>query len=180
MTAVLFDSLECLKNWGFEQVFILNFHGDFRHNAAILEAARKGYEELRLGVRFLVQEMFLRQAGITDAPYVLVHRGGYSGHANKELLPEYVDIHAGSLETSLMYKDFPDLVNAQLARSLPSSLTTLENLKIWAQGGDKAKEITPDGYCGHPSEFSLEEAAAYNERLTAVIPKIIHDFLQQQ
>ena len=180
MTAVLCDSLECLNKWGFDKIFILNFHGDFKHNSAILEAARIAYEELDIGAYFLASETFLQRAGLTEQkPYVLVHTGSYSGHKNKELPPEYLDIHAGSLETSLMFKDFPDLVNTELAKSLPSSMTTMQGLKIWSQGGDKAKEITPQGYLGHPAEFSLEEAALYNEQLIATVPQIIKDFLDR-
>jgi creatinine amidohydrolase len=89
-----------------------------------------------------------------------------------------LDIHAGGSETSLMVKNFSELVNIDLARSLKSSLTTLDGLKIWQQGGEKAKEVTPLGYCGNPSEIDLEKANAFEKRMIKEIPQMIFDFLK--
>jgi creatinine amidohydrolase len=89
-----------------------------------------------------------------------------------------LDLHAGGLETSLMVNDFPELVDVDLARSLKSSLTTFEGLKIWQHGGEKAKEITPLGYCGNPSAIDLEAAKAFEEEMIEDVSKIICDFLR--
>jgi creatinine amidohydrolase len=40
MVSVLCDLLGCLKNWGFEHIFLLNIHGDFEHNLAMIEATK--------------------------------------------------------------------------------------------------------------------------------------------
>lgn len=72
-----------------------------------------------------------------------------------------------------MAKNFPELVDIDLAKNLESSKATLEGLNIWRKGGIKAKEITPLGYCGNPSEIDIEKAEE-KERWTAkVITKII-------
>ena len=77
-----------------------------------------------------------------------------------------------------MVKDFTELVDIDLARSLKSSLTTLDGLKIWRQGGEKAREVTPLGYCGNPSQIDLEKAKAFEKIMIKDIPQMIFDFLK--
>ncbi len=173
MVSVLCDLLECLKSWGFENIFFFNFHGDFKHNLTIIETAKKAHEKLGIGAYFIVSDIFVRRAGLSgDEPYIIVQT------TKPETPSEYFDLHAGGSETSLMLNQFPELVNLDLARSLKSSFTTLDGLRIWRQGGEKAKEITPLGYCGNPSEIDLEGAKAFEERMIEGVSKIIFDFLK--
>ena len=173
MVLVLCDLLECLKSWGFENIFLFNVHGDFKHTLSIINAAKKAYEEHGTGVYFIISDFFIKRAGLSGGePYIIVQP------TKPEPPPEYLDIHAGGFETSLMIKDFPELVNIDLARSLKSSFTTLDGLKIWQQGGEIAKEVTPLGYCGNPSEINLEKADAFEKRMIKDIPRMIFDFLK--
>jgi creatinine amidohydrolase len=175
MVLVLCDLLECLRSWGFENIFLLNVHGDFRHTLSIINAAKKAYEEYGTGIYFIVSDFFIKRAGLSgEEPYIIVQP------TKPEPPPEYLDIHAGGFETSLMIKDFPELVNIDLARHLKSSLTTLDGLKIWQQGGEKAKEVTPLGYCGNPSQIDLEKAGAFEKRTFKEIPRMIVDVLNRK
>lgn len=180
MTAVMCDLLECLKTWGFDKIFLFNFHGDSKHNATILESARKAYEELGVGVHFIVPEFFLKRAGISgEKPYLLVQKDKPIPQGKNEKPPEFLDIHAGGFETSLMIKDFPDLVDIELAKTLQSSRTTGEGIRTWVQGGKKAREVTPLGYCGDPSQISMEAAIAFENEMAGDLPKVISDFLKR-
>ena len=173
MISVLCDTLECLKSWGFEKIFLFSFHGDFKHNQAIINAAKKAYEELGIGAYFIGPDMFIRGARLSGKePYVLVQP------TQPGTPSEYLDLHSGGSETSLMVKDFPDLVNIDLARRLESSRTTFEGLKIWQQGGEKAREITPLGYLGNPSGIDLGAAEAFEKEMVEGVSKIIYDFLK--
>ncbi len=173
MVSVLCDLLECLKSWGFENIFLFSFHGDFKHNLSIINAAKKAYEELGIGAYFIVPGFFIKRAGLSEKePYIIV-QPTQPGKPS-----EYVDLHAGGSETSLMVNGFPELVDVDLARSLKSSLTTFQDLKIWQHGGEKAREITPLGYCGNPSEIDLEAAKAFEEGMIEGVSKIIYDFLK--
>ena len=77
-----------------------------------------------------------------------------------------------------MVNDFPELVNVDLAHSLESSHTTFQDLKIWQQGGEKAREITPLGYCGNPSEIDLEAAKAFGKDMVKSVSEIMCDMLK--
>lgn len=115
-----------------------------------------------------------------EKPYLIVQPNKPKPLDINEQTPKYIDIHAGGFETSLMIKDFPELVDTDLARNLKSSCTTIEELKIWAKGGEKAREITPLGYCGNPSEIDIEATKTIEIQMTDDIPKIISDFIKKK
>jgi creatinine amidohydrolase len=173
MVSVLCDLLDCLKSWGFENIFLFNVHGDFNHVQSIIQAAKKTYEKYGTGIYFIASDFFIKRAGFSgEEPYIILQP------TQPEPSVEYLDIHAGGFETSLMIKDFPELVDIDLARTLKSSLTTLDGLKIWRQGGEKARQVTPLGYCGNPSQIDLEKAKALEKDRIEGISRTIFDFLK--
>lgn len=160
MVTVLFDILGCLKSWGFGNVFLLSVHGDFEHNLAMTNAAKRTHEELGLRVFSVVTDFFVHRAKLTGKePFILVRPMEFEKSSG------YMDIHAGAFETSLMLDQFPELVDLDKAKSLPSSRTTIEGLKIWLKGGEKAREVTPLGYLGDPSAINPEVAGESNARM---------------
>lgn len=172
MVGMLCDIFECLKKWGFRNIYLFNFHGDFKHNMTIINAAKKAYEELGAGVYFIVPEFFLRRAGLNGSePYLLVQK--FAPAPEDDIKPQFLDIHAGGSETSLMLRDFPDMVDLEKAKSLGSSCTTFEGLRIWQQGGEKAKEVTPLGYCGNPSDINLDMADRFESEMIESMADII-------
>lgn len=179
MIAVLCDTLECLKKWGFDKIFILNFHGDLSHNVTIANAVKKAFEEFEGGVYFVVPEFFFMRSGISkDKPYFIIQRESNKSENINMKPSQYADIHAGGFETSLMIRDYPKLVNIDQARRLESSMTKWEDLKTWAQGGEKAREITPFGYCGNPSETNVNWADDFEKEMIGVVPKLIMEFIE--
>lgn len=173
MVAVLFDLLGCLKNWGFEQIFFLNIHGDFEHNLAMTDAAKNAHENLRLSVFSVVNDFFVKRAKLSGRePYVI------TWPMEVEQSSGYLDIHAGSFETSLMIDQFPDLVDVEKARNLVTSRTSIEGLKIWLKGGEKAREITPLGYLGDPSVLDVQAARESNSRMVDSIVRAIFKVLK--
>jgi creatinine amidohydrolase len=160
MKTVLVDLLCSLKNWGFERVFLLNFHGDYHHWTAILEAARDARIDYGAGVHAVVADIDAPRLGLTgrEAHVVFYRTAPQEGE-----VPRYVDLHAGAGETGLMALNFPDLVDVDLARTLESSRTTVKDLKVWSRGWSDAKRVTPLGYCGDPSALDLEKAGKEEE-----------------
>lgn len=137
-------------------------------------------DELQIGAYFVCPEFFLRRSELTGKePYILVQPEEAEPETHREPVPPtpYMDIHAGGFETSMMLKDFPELVDEALARTLESSRTTMEGLKVWAQGGEKAREVTPLGYCGNPSDINLDQVDAFNCSMAVSIAKAIHQSL---
>lgn len=73
MVSVLCDLLECLKSWGFENIFLFNFHGDFKHSLTIVETVKKAYEELSVGAYFIVPEFFLKEQNCPKKNPILLY-----------------------------------------------------------------------------------------------------------
>ena len=176
MSAILCDLLECIRNWGFNHIFLFNFHGDSLHNRTILDVMIKTYEVKGKGAYFIVPEYSLKHMGLTGKePYLMVQ-------PDVPVMPssEYMDIHAGGPETSLMLNDFPEMVDIKMAKSLKSSMTTSEKLSAWQQGGKTARDITPLGYCGDPSEIDLEGASLYVRQTVEDISDLITGCLAER
>ncbi len=168
MVSILLEIIQSLKSWGFDKIFLLNIHGDLNHVRSIIEVAKKSYEALGEGIYYILPEFFIRMTGLTgEEPYIIPQP------VQPEPKTEFFDLHAGGSETSLMIKNFPELVNIELAKRLESSKTTIEGLNIWRKGGQKAKEITPLGYCGNPSEIDLEKAEKREKWTSEEIAKLI-------
>lgn len=171
---ILCELLENLKSWGFDNIFLFSFHGDCKHIETIIEVAKTAYTKQNIGAYFVAHDLALQLGGFSeDVPYVL------QIPTKPQIPSQYLDIHAGSLETSLMVKDFPKLVDINLAKTLKSSFTTYKDIRNWIQGGEKAKEITPLGYCGNPSEFDLQKTVESEDELKMGFTEAICKFLDR-
>jgi len=175
LISVLCDTLECLKTWGFDDIFLVNLHGDLQQNLTILEAARKAHEELGVGVHFVLPDFLLGRAQLSEIkPYMMVIPSRPLAQA-EDSPQAFLDVHAGGLETSLMLADFPELVDLEKAKALGSSRTTLAGLMAWEQGGEGAREVTPLGYLGNPSDINLEAARAFEAGMAATLARFVFE-----
>ena len=175
MKAVLYDILVCLRRWGFTYVFNLNWHGDEAHLMAILEAIREARGESGVRAYSVLRVFDVRRLKMTgDEPYVLVQQDGFPPAPRSK----YLEIHAESFETGLMAAYFPDHVDTEVAKTLKSTDLTLEDLMVWANGGDKARKVTPLGYFGDPASFDKEAAKSLIEDHARDTAELIEAFLK--
>lgn len=173
---VLSEILANFIGWGFQNIFLISMHGDFQHNLALLETAKRASLEKTANIYFLEPELppgFLARAGIHEnPPYVLAHEK-ISAAAPKT--DSYMDVHAGAIETSLMADQFPLVTDLKQAERLSSSDTDFQHLLEWEKGGTTARNITPNGYLGNPSKAQSFHAGKYWEdiagRNSAIILK---------
>ena len=168
MKAVLKDTIECLHNWGFNHVYLLNLHGDHLHSKTIVETVKEIYElsSENKKVYNIVPEFFKTALELDgNEPYVLIQKEEEVQYDNDKGIVEnpYLDIHAGGFETSMMLLEFKNLVNEEVAQKLESSKTTFELLSKWQKGGTEGREVTPLGYCGDPSNIDLKDAKDFTD-----------------
>src|SRR5262249_53412786 len=64
---------------------------------------------------------------------------------------EYLDIHAGEYETSVMLHAYPETCRNQIIPTLAPTNLTASDLEIWRRGHDTAARVTPSGYFGDPA-----------------------------
>jgi creatinine amidohydrolase len=179
MKAVLKDTIDCLYNWGFNNIYVLNLHGDYLHSKTLLEIVKEIHEinSNRKKVYNILHESFKGMLGVCGSePYILVENNKVKEN-DKENRTEniYLDVHAGSFETSLMLLEYDELVDEELARKLESSRTTLELLRKWQNGGSEAIEVTPLGYCGEPANIDLKSVGSFIDNFSKSAAKLITD-----
>jgi creatinine amidohydrolase len=155
MQAVLFDTMACLKSWGIDYAFTINWHGEVKHNLTILEAVKEARQKTGLKA-FAV---------LTDAETRNLKLGGGEDYIaiRKSATPAppaspYLDLHAGSQETAIMLAYFAEQVKISLINSLKPTKITLDDLKIMRKGGEEARRLIPQGYFGNPAGCNLPEA----------------------
>ena len=169
--AVIYDILSSIKRWGFENVFVVNNHGDFYHNRAIIQGVKEAWAGTGIKARYIMPISMGGCIGIYNSSASGGPGYSFTGQEDWMLFlpplfpgpaPQNCDIHAGNPETSYMTYYFPQLVDAEKAKKLSPSNTTAELQKKWAHGFQDAREVTPAGYVGDPAAFD----AAAGKKIT--------------
>jgi creatinine amidohydrolase len=145
VVALIVDVLASLHRHGLRHAFLLSGHNDPAHNHALAQAAERARGACGIEACFLIDVMMCGRIGLDAAsPHILTYPLQYPQG-------EFLDIHAGEGETSMMWGLSDDLVRADIARRLPPTNLRLPDLLQWRRGGAHAKEKTPDGYFGDPA-----------------------------
>jgi creatinine amidohydrolase len=167
--ALLFDILSSLHGFGFRQVFGVNAHGDIEHSVAIQEAFKEASAALPMNACYAFDESRLVHFGLTGKePYVCPVKP-QTVTVSTASVP---DVHGGDIETATIRRYYPDLVDADKAKTLPPVTLPDEKAMDWLFGGH-IHELSAQGYLGAPAEFesvSVEaNIADYAQRITQAI-----------
>jgi len=160
MQAVLRDTLESLKSWGVKNVFFINWHAEFNHNMAVMEAVKLARSSGGIKAYCVLTEYEARSFKLSgrEDGLTLVKTPPPTSPPS-----QFLDLHAGSLETGLMLNYFPEQVKSDIVRSLEPTRFTIEDLKSIRNGGDEARRLISGGYFGDPARFDLENSKKYLE-----------------
>lgn len=165
---VLFEIFGNLHDFGFDEVYCFNYHGDPLHFSAITNAIKRANRELSMKARFMMEEMDLQVYNLTgEEDFLAVFAPQYKmewfegGDPDEQGL---LDIHAGAYETGMLFHMHPELVDTKLAETLDSYSLTYEKLEQWTKGGDSTIEVVPLGYAGNPKGY---------EQVSSIAGKII-------
>ena len=75
----------------------------------------------------------------------------------------FVDLHAGSLETGVMAQYFPAQADVEMAKRLPATELTFEDLRGLGKSDAETKRLIPQGYFGDPAGYDTGAARQYIE-----------------
>lgn len=152
--ALLKEIIENLDSWGFQHIFLVSFHGDFRHMRMLAETVIELHSKSS-PVAYLADQSIFQQLGYAPLPDCLI---------SVSLSPDTIaietsciDIHAGAMETSWMALQYEQLVDMECAKALQPTQLKLCDMKQWIQGGSSAKQLTLLGYCGNPANIQLDK-----------------------
>jgi creatinine amidohydrolase len=175
MKAVIYDILASLHRWGFQQVFIINWHADHKHVAALIDAVQEARTSMGIAVYMFLTATDLKRfqlTGIED--FVLL----WEMPALTDTTAKYVDLHAGSLETGIMLKYFPEQVDEAMARKLRNSELTYDDLKRLGGSDEEVRELIPLGYFGDPAKYDTEAASLFVESYSRKLADLIDRFIK--
>jgi creatinine amidohydrolase len=175
MVGLLWDIMASLKRWGFEKVFVLNHHYDRDHSRILNVAILKSRLDIGIRVYWLIDDFIATSLGFRGRePHLLIFK------APPKPPSQFLEIHADRYETSFMMHYFPDLVGWDCVKSLKSSDVTAQAFKVWRQGWEDARKVTPQGFVGDPTLASPEEGKKAIETFGKEAADLIERFLQGQ
>ncbi len=153
MKAVLLDTLSSLNGWGVTHTFFINWHGEYKHNLAILEAVKESRTSMNMKAYCFFTDSEIKNLKFTgQEDYVIIE----NSRSSQGTSSPYVDLHAGSLETGIMLNYFPEQVNLDLAATLEATKITFNDLKAVRKAGNEIRKLIPSGYFGNPAGFNPE------------------------
>ncbi|MBV8534262.1 MAG: creatininase family protein [Alphaproteobacteria bacterium] len=165
MVELMIDLIKSVKKDGFGQLFCVSGHGDALHNRTLLDGIRRGAAEAAIEAYVIGSPDFFTRLGVDAA-----HPHTIATGREVERKTQFVDVHAGRLETSSMRRYFPDIVRRDVIAGLKPTELGPDGLAEWRKGREAALRMTPDGYLGDPaaSDPQLgEELLAEQTRLVA-------------
>jgi creatinine amidohydrolase len=175
MRALIVDIIANLAGWGFRRIFTVNWHADFLHVRTLYEAVREAREASGADVRFIASGFDLRRLRLTgDEEGVLVQQNAPAIDVGKG---PYLDVHAGSMETAVMMRYFPEGLDAGAIRNLEPTKLTGEDLRDLGKSEELTRALVPDGYFGDPAAYDVEAAEAYVNAVVASYAETIAGYL---
>lgn len=177
MKAVIYDILASLHSWGLNRVFVVNWHADYHHCLAILDAIKDARRDTGIDTVCLLAESDIRRLRLTGTEeYILIQQAPpLTGSTEK-----YIDVHAGSLETGIMLKYFPEQVNAALAKKLPRTELTFDDLKGLGESDAATRKLIPGGYFGNPAGYDTAAAEKYIKACVESAADCIEGYLKRK
>ena len=164
---MIIDILVSLNNWGFERLYIINWHGDKEHLLTLAEATKEAREEFDINAKIVLTEFEIERLKLLKSDKSIINTKEKASEAS------FIDIHAGSDEVSVIYEYFPKHLNKDLAQTLLPTKLNKKDIQTWNKGGNETREMIPQGYFGNPSDFSKNKGKTIiNKRSKIIANKI--------
>jgi creatinine amidohydrolase len=172
MIELMKDVFRSLRKDGFSNVFCLSGHGDAAHNAVLYEGVKAGREFGPIESYMLVSPPFAQRLGFDEADPLLAIM-----HSPPAEPAQYIDVHAGDWETSIIWAKYPDVVRTEISTKLAPTNSVLDDLIEWRKGGEHAVRTTPHGYLGDPASADPARGHESVRAEGAIIAKTVADAL---
>jgi creatinine amidohydrolase len=146
MIELMKDVFRSLRKDGFDTVFCLSGHGDAAHNRVLYDGVKAGRDYGPIRSYMLVAPAFAKRFGFDLAdPHLVLLEGP------PDAPQQYVDVHAGNGETSMIWAKYPEVVRTDIVPTLAPTNSTIDDLMEWRKGDQHAVRATPHGYLGDPA-----------------------------
>ena len=158
----LVEIMRNLDKWGFHKIFPISVHLDYVHIQAIINAVDEAYNNYGIGSYMAFPDDVLKYYGLNgDESYIIALKSEVNDFVDRD----YLEVHAGGVETSWMMLHYPDLVRQEIAKKLTATDITDKDMYIWYNGGEEVRKRIPNGYIGNPSKINYEEAITFEDSM---------------
>lgn len=180
MKALIYDILSSLSRWGVKYVFNINHHGDSEHCKTLFEAIKEARIDIGIRAYSIISEFDAERFNFSGEEHhiLICKEKEKSSKSNSATNNEYIDIHAGAGETSMMNKYFPGQVDEAKAKKLKSTDLKYEDLLQWRKGWSDARKVTPLCYFGAPAKYEMIESDIDKEAIR--LSNLISSFLDKE
>jgi len=153
MISLLVDLVNCLYDWGFRKIFILNVHGDPLHINTIIKAIETIKSRIDIDLYYLLEKRVVDSFDISDSNRNSIISFTSEVDGLEFHWSDFAEVHAGGEETSSMLNDFPNSVFVSKLKDMKDSQIEWDQLANWKF--DNARKLTPLGYMGNPANINL-------------------------
>ena len=176
MKALIVDIVAGLARWGFTKIFTVNWHADMLHVRTLYEAVAAARRESGADVRFIASGFDLRRLRLSgDEEGVLAQQNAPGIDVGTG---PYLDVHAGSMETAVMVRFFPEGLDPGYIRGLAPTKLTGEDLRDLGKSEELTRALIPDGYFGDPASYDAARAETYVAAVAASYADTIAGYLE--
>ena len=175
MKALIYDILTSLHGWKLDRVFVIPWHAEYRHCHITLDAIADARRDTGMKAHYLLSQSDVSRLKLTGKEEQIVIQKAPPSMGEPK---QYVDYHAGSLETGIMVQYFPGQVNIEMAGRLKDSQVTGEDLMKLGKSAEITRQVIPHGYFGDPASYDTEFARQYIESMSLDIANTITDYLK--
>jgi creatinine amidohydrolase len=151
MIELMKDVFRSLHKDGFSTVFCLSGHGDAAHNRVLFDGVKAGSTYGPIDAFMLVSPAFAKRLELdVNDPFLALTDPPASEPQ------QYVDVHAGDGETSMIWAKYPGVVRTEIVPTLAPTNYDVADLMEWRKGEQHAVRKTPHGYLGDPASANPE------------------------
>ena len=163
-----------LAEFGFNNIYGVNAHGDIEHSIAIIEAFKEATEQLKINACYVFGEWRLSHFGLSgNEPYLCLIKPQSIVVSTTEVS----DVHGGDIETAMIHEFYPHLIDVEKAKLLAPVALDDDKVGQWLFGGH-IKELSSEGYLGTPANYEnvdvQRNVADYANRISkAILGRIV-------
>jgi len=146
---LVYDILNSLHGFGFNEVYGINAHGDIEQNILFMNSFKSAHEQIGIKACYCFRQEVLQHYGLTGEEEFICPV------SPQEIIVSDAkerDIHGGDIETAIINKYYPSYVDIDKAKKLPGVSIPPDKEMDWILGG-KTKEMSVNGYVGNPSAY---------------------------
>lgn len=154
---LVFDILNTLHDFGFNEVYGINAHGDIEQNILFMNSFKNASDSIGMHARYCFRKEVMHHYGLTGDEKFICPMPPQEITVSSA---QESDVHGGDIETAIIHEYYPSFVDVAVAKKLPAVTIEAGKEMEWILGG-KTEDMSPNGYIGNPSMYDQVKTTEY-------------------